>query len=564
MVATKRNKWSHNCLYVLLVIVILSITTIAYAQTYAFSVPIEKVDLFWENDGTLSLVYEITLSNAPQADPIDYVDIGMPNSSFNLSNASATIDGQPIFHIAYSPYVTNGIELGLGPNEIPPGKNGTVRFEIIGITNVLYTDSGSDEYASAVFSPSWFDSDFVSGNTDLTVTYHLPPDISPDEPRWHEAPKGWPTEPITGFDSAGRITYTWRNSNANAYTQYLFGASFPISYVPASAVATPTFWENLGIDPEAILGWLCPCGFIAFLFSIPVLTIRSARRRKLKYLPPKLAIEGHGIKRGLTAIEASILLEQPMDKVLTMILFAVIKKGAAEVISRDPLKLKITEPAPQNLRGYETDFLAAMKEKGAAKRKKALQDAMIKLVKSVAKAMKGFSQRETKEYYKKITEAAWNQVEEADTPEVKSETYDKVMEWTMLDDEYDDRTRRVFRNYPVFVPTWWHRYDPRPTTSSAGRRVSAPTSRPTPGGTKMPQLPGSDFAASVVNGAQDFAGGIIGSVSGFTSGVTDKTNPIPKASSSSRSFGSGGSGGSSCACACACAGCACACAGGGR
>ena len=44
-----------------------------------------------------------------------------------------------------------------------------------------------------------------------------------------------------------------------------------------------------------------------------------------------------GIKRGLTAVESAILLEQPMDKILTMILFAVIKKGAATVTKRDPL-----------------------------------------------------------------------------------------------------------------------------------------------------------------------------------------------------------------------------------
>ena len=180
--------------------------------------------------------------------------------------------------------------------------------------------------------------------------------------------------------------------------------------------------------------------------------------------------------------------------------------------------------------------------------------------------MKGFSRRESRNYYKKITEAAWTQVEEADTPEVKSQTYDKVMEWTMLDNDYDDRTRRVFRTGPVFLPVWWHRYSPSPSVSSSGpAKVGMPTSRPTPGGISMPTLPGSDFAGSIVTGAQDFATGVIGSVGAFTSGVTNKTNPIPKTSSSGgRSGGGFSSGGSSCACACACAGCACACAGGGR
>jgi len=30
--------------------------------------------------------------------------------------------------------------------------------------------------------------------------------------------------------------------------------------------------------------------------------------------PPKISIEGHGIKRGLTAVEAAILMEEPLDR----------------------------------------------------------------------------------------------------------------------------------------------------------------------------------------------------------------------------------------------------------
>ena len=69
------------------------------------------------------------------------------------------------------------------------------------------------------------------------------------------------------------------------------------------------------------------CGFFAFMFfGMPILGVINGQRRKLKYLPPKIAIEGHGIKRGLTAVEAAILMEQPLDKVMTMILFGVVKK----------------------------------------------------------------------------------------------------------------------------------------------------------------------------------------------------------------------------------------------
>jgi hypothetical protein len=274
-----------------------------------------------------------------------------------------------------------------------------------------------------------------------------------------------------------------------------------------------------------------------------------------------LSLSSHGIKRGLTAIEAAILLEEPMDKILTMILFAVIKKNAAEVITKDPLKLDVKDPLPENLRKYEVAFLEAMKINSKSKRNTAMQKAMVSLVKSVQNKMKGFGKRDTVNYYKKVIEKAWQEVEASDTPEVRSETYNKYLEWAMLDKDYSERTETTFRNQPIFIPTWWPRYDPvyrsTPTSGTRGLKSTGPAPRPTPGGAGLPHLPGSDFAASVVSGVQSFASGTIGNISDFTSKITNRTNPIPKPSSSSYRSGGGRSsgGGSSCACACACAGC---------
>ena len=157
-------------------------------------------------------------------------------------------------------------------------------------------------------------------------------------------------------------------------------------------------------------------------------------------------------------------------------------------------------------------------------------------------------------------ERAWQQVEQAATPEVKGQLYDENLEWTMLDREYDDRTRRVFTG-PIFVPMWWNRYDPTwrgtPTSTSTGSAPSVPSQ-----GRGSSALPGAEFAASVVGGVQTFSQKVIGNVQDFTSRVTNVTNPPPKPSSSGGQRG--GRSGGGCACACACAGCACACAGGGR
>jgi hypothetical protein len=186
---------------------------------------------------------------------------------------------------------------------------------------------------------------------------------------------------------------------------------------------------------------------------------------------------------------------------------------------------------------------------------------MVDLVQAVAQKMKGFSRRETVAYYRDIMKRAWAEVEAANTPEVKSQKYDEVMEWTMLDRDYDQRTRRVFQGGPVYVPMWWPRYDPGFGRGAATGMPVSTSPGGGGGGISMPTLPGSAFAASVVSGPQHFAQSVIGNVTDFTGAITNKTNPPPPPSTSSGRSGGGGGG---CACACACAGCACACAGGGR
>ncbi|HEY6075185.1 MAG TPA: hypothetical protein VIV15_17845, partial [Anaerolineales bacterium] len=446
---------------------------------------------------------------------------------------------------------------------IQAGQTGTVHVVVGQISEVLHQDDNDENYASAVFSPTWFGSQYVVGATDLTVTFHLPPGVKPEEPRWHNAPSGFPSQPQTGLDSESRVTYTWSNPNASGSSQYTFGASFPKSYVPATAIVTkPAF--DIGGFISSIVSSLVPilfCGFFIFMFvGVPILTAIGNQRRKLQYMAPKIAIEVHGIKRGLTAVEAAILMEQPLDKVMTMILFGVVKKGAATVMKRDPLQVEVTPAFSGDLHEYEQNFLRAFKETDAKTRRNLLQEMTVKLVRSVSEKMKGFSRRETIEYYRRIMEAAWEQVQKANTPEVQMAFFDQQLEWTMLDKDYDDRSRRVFHG-PVFVPMWWGRYDPTYRTgpiSSGGGQVSAPS---LPSGRGSTSLPGADFAASVVGGVQTFSQKVIGNVNDFTSRVTNVTNPPPKPTTSGRSMGGGGRG---CACACACAGCACACAGGGR
>jgi len=226
----------------------------------------------------------------------------------------------------------------------------------------------------------------------------------------------------------------------------------------------------------------------------------------------------------------------------------------------DPLKIQANEPLPEGLHPYEAKFLKAVKKDRTLSESK-LRSTMTGLVKAVNNKMKGFSRKETMAYYRDIVSRAWQQVEGAETPEVRSQRFDEGLEWAMLDDDFDDRTQRVFHTGPVFVPMWWGHYRPwaRATSSAGARPGRAPS---TGSAARLPTLPGAAFAATIVRGIEGTSSKIVRNVTSFTSGVTKVTNPPPRPSSSHGGGSSGG--GCACACACACAGCACACAGGGR
>ena len=585
-------------LFAFLVVLILTFGLVipASAQSYSFSLNKEIVNAYWNSDGTLSLDYQFTFTNAPGGHVIDFVDVGMPNGNFETSvppptaapaptaaslpgsgatptssfagtakGTYADVNGKGVsISSDYQGQGSYGFSVNMGAYAIQPGQTGTVHVYVGGISGVLYPDDNDTNYASAVFSPTWFGSQFVNGTTDLSVNFHLPPGVKPEEPRWHAAPSGFPSEPQRELDSEGRVTYNWSNPSASGSTQYTFGASFPKTYIPADAIITKPAFDFSGLIAILVgsLGNILCFGFFGFMFiGLPIISAIQGRNRKLQYIPPRIAIEGHGIKRGLTAVEAGIIMEQPLDKVMTMVLFGVVKKNAAVVTTRNPLVVTVNDPLPPELHEYEISFLNAFKLKDDTARRKALQAMTVELVKSVSEKMKGFSLKETIEYYKRIMETAWEQVQKADTPEVQSVFFDQQLEWTMLDKDYDDRSRQTY-NRPIFMPMWWGNYDPAYRGMTSQARPIGTAGPSLPSGRSMPQLPGADFAASMVTGVQTFSQKVIGNVSDFTSGVTNVTNPPPKPSSGS--YRSGGGGGHSCACACACAGCACACAGGGR
>jgi hypothetical protein len=521
------------------------------AQDYSFTVDRNVSSVYILEDGSVDIVYDITFTNDPGAHVIDIVDIGMPNEYYDLSSAQATIGGQPVTGIYKSEWLDTGVEIHLGSNQILPGETGTVHLEI-NDPHMVYQDDEDPEYASVRFYPHYY-AETGHGTTYLQVSFYFPPGVQPDETRYHDQ------EFTEAYVEGDRPVMTWINAEARADERYQFGVSFPKRYVN-QVYTKPAFdigGAILGVI-GALFGSLLPltiCGGIAlwFILGAVVGTLRR-RKRLMDYMPPMVSVEGLGIKRGLTAVEAAVLLEAPLDRVLTMILFGLVKKGTVRVKSEKPLRLEKAEPLPEGLHPYEKDFLAAVNKDGRLSEKE-LVGVTTKLIKDVNQKMKGFHAKDTIAYYRDIVARAWKQVESAQTPDV----VDENLEWMMMDRQFEQKLPETFGPRPVPMPAWWW-IRSTPSTTSAGRTTPG---RAAPATGAPRTVPGAQLADSVVNGIGNVSNTIVGSLSAFTARVTGVTHPVPVTKSSGGGW-SGGGGGSSCACACACAGCACACAGGGR
>jgi len=543
--------------FLVFITVFLALKLSIHSQDYSFSVDKNYSALYINSDGTCTINYEIQFTCGEGAHPIDIVDIGMPNEWYVLKSASAKIEGHKLQNIKNSEYVHPGVEIHLGSHKIAPGETGILLFSI-NASNMIFPDTEDSSYVSIVFSPTWYGSKYVFGTTDLACYFVFPDRVKPDETRYHEKKFS-----NAGIDSTGHVWYEFTNTSASPSRQYVFGASFPKKYIPKDAIVRKVKHRfSFGLFIGAILARFagsCPCIIVGFFVFLAVIGVINSSKRKMKYLPPALSVEGVGIKRGLTAVESAILLELPLNKVASMILFGLIKKSALKVKTRDPLIVEIEKKAAEapELRSYEKSFIKAIDQKGKIRDRK-LRETFGELIKSVNKKTKGFARKKTREYYRGILNRAWTEMKAANTPELMSKVFDRNLEWLIMDREYETKMNDTFSGKNIIVPLWWGSYHPGYAGSTAGVSPGAGIKSP---GISMPQLPGSNFANSMVTGMQNFSNRIVSNLTGFQTAVTKATNPVPVSRSSGRGWSSSGGG---CACACACTGCACACAGGGR
>ena len=584
----------------------------ALAQEYSFAVPEMLMSVMVKDDGDVILDYEITFECMPGAHPIDVVDIGLPHKGYDIGRMQAFINDEPLSGIKKSTFIDTCVEVPLGAQAIQPGQRGKLQF-ICTMPRLIYQDTTRPDYASLRITPTWWGSQYVQGTTQLGIVVYFPNElgIKPEELLYHDERR--PFSEKLQLDSF--VSAAWYVDDHRATGDYLVGISFPRGDIPVVRMTRLGLLYKWWTDnPETrtvfaigwfILfgimffrassgtGWSCFLGllviFIILFVSSPgmqllmiaalpgiwYLSEKSLKRRRGKYLPAIASVEGGGIKRGLTAPEAAVVLEMPLGQVLALTIFGMLKKGILEQVSEQPLKVRVRDELAVEgrrerrraagdigtlIHGYEQPFIETIVAAGDVPVEKMnFNIPMKQLIKQTAERLAGFDMEKTRSYYNLIVAKAWAEAKAIGDLDKRTGYVDDNLPWLLLSPGYGDEFGHWHgRGYHYRAP--WV----RTTTYGGGPAIPAPQA-PVGGRTSFGDVAGS-FAGWSQNVSGRLASGLDGAAMGLPrAGVVDLSgvDKVTLSTLEGMASGSGGGGGGG-GCACAGCACACACAGGGR
>jgi hypothetical protein len=532
-------------LAVILVLATFCMVGFVNAQERVYTFDHQWAQIFINQDGTIDLTYNLTLT-LHSGNQISSVDIGQPKADFTrgtavdqYGNTLQTSDASSGSNYAVNVKLNQPLTAGE-----------SIWFTLTtNVAGMIYNDTTNPGNFGMLFAPEWMSVPI----SDVRVQIVLPPGATVDEVKT-------PADAFYNGTSIveDRFAVYWEKPVLQANEQWLVGVSFPSKYMPNYI---PQEQNEYGI--EAYVGIVAA---VVGLVVVVVAVLVVSRGRKTAYSSPKISMETLGIKRGLTAPEASYLLGLKPTQIVTEILYSLLKKKAVWAQQTKPLKLQVLQPyedkiGPKDapLRYYEIDFLGALKPDGTLDEEK-LAGAVTFLENTVEQKMQGFSRKDTADYYRRIVTEAWTQVTQAGTVELASNAYDEQLLWLMLDPDQKNKTETAFQNR-VFTPNplwywWWYNYTiyhPHPTIHP---NIQAPTQTPKPAA-----IPGAEFANNVATALEGTANGIVVNLEKFANAIVP---PPPKTSHDPAHHKADCvCACAACACACACVSCACACAGGG-
>jgi hypothetical protein len=534
------------------IFVLMMFLGVARAQQRIYHIDQEWVKIWIKQDGTIDLFYNIsiTLESGPN---INYVLIGQPNHDFTMGEAEDEYG-----HVLATSDASSGTDYRVQVNLYTPLSAGqTIWFTLItNVAHMIWEDTLNPGNVGMMFNATWWTEASVS---DLRISVVLPFGIT-EEMVQNGTVKTLERAPWNSVQPEdGGVAVFWERQNLLPDERFGVGVSFPKEYV-----------QYYDTQPSGLVAFFQRYGTALFAFAFFTLMIGGVIIvvRKKSYLLPKISMETLGIRRGLTAVEASYLLEMQPTKIVTEILYSLLQKRAIWVQSTNPsLKLKVMEPFEDKhgtsetpLRYYEIDFLKALKEDGSLEEEKLAHTIMF-LRDAVEQKIRGYCRRDTIDYYRKIVATAWEQVQQAGTSELASKAYDEQLLWLLLDPNFKSHTETVFQDRafepsPFWLWYWYgyQHYNPSPTYKP---NVETPTQS-----AKPPTIPGADFANNIATAVEKTSNNIVVNLEKFANAIL----PMPGAKASSTPARHGATcvcACATCACACACVSCACACASGG-
>jgi hypothetical protein len=524
---------------IIFTIIVITITSESHAfmtgnvSAIQYRIDKEWVVIWINTDGSIELHYNITIIYESSA--LGYLTIGLPKGNFDV-HAVTDISGMALNYedvSGKSGYPEFGVEIYFG-HAMNSGDNGTVLL-ITTVPNMFSPDTMNPGYMGMQFVPTYFDATVV----DLRVAIVPPQGVTQDDVKT--------MDPAFFTTVDGDFALYWNHTDLSPNEQKIFGVSIPEQYITLPGL-------DIGFYAVIVLGIGC-------IVAVILLVIR--RLRRAVYEKPRVSIEALGPRRGLTAVEAAVVVDVPPVRVLTMILFSLLYKRLIRVTETEPIIQveKIEEPQRERSapspRYYEIDFLNSVQSDGTLN-ERGLARAFLSLRANVDKRLRGYSRVDTANYYQSIVAKGWEQVTQADTPQLKGEAIEQNMQWLLMDENYSDKFRNSFPPGLMIMPRpgwWWYWQGPYSPQSS----LPTPTGSTTP--SEMPPIPGQDWANNVVRGFETVTNNIVRNVEDFTNKLIvpqtkQSTTPIRRGSSCVCAC-------ASCACACACVSCACACAGGG-
>ena len=187
------------------------------------------------------------------------------------------------------------------------------------------------------------------------------------------------------------------------------------------------------------------------------------------------------------------MLELPSTRIITMVLFGLLKKGFIKQKEADPLEFEEILPAPDKsvLHDYETQALLILARPSnySSLKPYPVKDldftpVLDSIVSSLKPKLKGHDLDETRSYYKQIVSRAWLEAKEVGDIRAWNKKMDEKIDWMMLDNDFEDRFRPYNNRYTP-------RYSfPSGSASTVGTGGTKTTSSPATG-PRMTDIAGS-------------------------------------------------------------------------